>query len=108
VAGLRRVRSAAKVARKVLENTRHTLLAGDLATEFAVFMGFRDESLYSNWSINYHKNWEEGDCQPNFWQNVTPDPSKNCGPYKPLEISENDSLTTTPRNEKFEFGQVIK
>ena len=25
-------------------------------------------------------------CQPNFWVNMLPDPTKNCGPYNPTGI----------------------
>src|SRR5258705_320359 len=37
---LRRVKNAIGVARKVLEHTGHTLLVGELATDFAIKMGF--------------------------------------------------------------------
>lgn len=39
VANLRRVRQAASAARLVMERTRHSLLAGEEATTFAVGMG---------------------------------------------------------------------
>jgi len=48
---LRRVKNAIGVARKVLENTKHTLLVGELATKFAKEMGFQEESLSSDHSI---------------------------------------------------------
>lgn len=83
VAALRRVKNAISVARCVLEHTQHSLLVGDLATQFAVSMGFKEESLETNNSHNMWQQWKENDCQPNFWVNVKPDPSKFCGPYTP-------------------------
>lgn len=73
------------VARKVLENTQHSFLVGDLATEFAKQMGFEEENLTSNWSKNAQEEWKKEKCQPNFWRNVSPDPTSNCGPYKPTK-----------------------
>lgn len=45
VAGLRRIKDAISVARMVLEHTTHTMLSGDLATAFALEMGFTPENL---------------------------------------------------------------
>jgi isoaspartyl peptidase/L-asparaginase-like protein (Ntn-hydrolase superfamily) len=67
VAALRRVKSAISVARYVLEHTRHSLLVGDLATQFALSMGFKEETLETNNSHNMWQQWMENDCQPNFW-----------------------------------------
>lgn len=57
VAGLRRIRQAARTARLVMEHTRHTLLAGDLATQFAVQMGLRESSLSSPRSLDVWRRW---------------------------------------------------
>ena len=72
VGGLRRIKDAAKVARRVLENTSHTLLVnnynenknnnyrilvGDMATEFAIKMGFINESLSSETSEKVQSEW---------------------------------------------------
>ncbi|KAI1293756.1 putative N(4)-(Beta-N-acetylglucosaminyl)-L-asparaginase [Halotydeus destructor] len=81
VGGLRRIRPAISVARRVLENTNHSLLVGDLATKFALEMGFKEESLSSNQSRDEWQRWTNADCQPNFWRNVQPDPRASCGPY---------------------------
>uniref|UniRef100_A0A6G1SLF5 N(4)-(beta-N-acetylglucosaminyl)-L-asparaginase n=1 Tax=Aceria tosichella TaxID=561515 RepID=A0A6G1SLF5_9ACAR len=81
VGGLRRVKGAISVARLVLERTDHTLLVGDMATEFAVGLGFKEEPLDSEESRRMHQEWLNNSCQPNYWKNVEPDPSKNCGPY---------------------------
>jgi N4-(beta-N-acetylglucosaminyl)-L-asparaginase len=42
---LKRVRKAISVARKVMEETQHTLIVGDDATRFAARMGFAETSL---------------------------------------------------------------
>jgi len=84
VACLRRIKPAISVARKVMEHTRHSMLAGDLATAFAIKMGFKEESLTTVESAAMHTGWKNNSCQPNFWKNVFPDPSKYCGPYSPV------------------------
>ncbi|XP_072942044.1 N(4)-(Beta-N-acetylglucosaminyl)-L-asparaginase-like [Epargyreus clarus] len=82
VAALRRIKSAISVARHVLEHTMHSILAGELATQFAVEMGFHEETLTTPTSKQLWKKWHnEDNCQPNFWLDVTPDPKKSCGPY---------------------------
>ncbi|KAG5897020.1 hypothetical protein JTB14_021743 [Gonioctena quinquepunctata] len=83
VGGIRRVKNAISVARHVLEQTEHSFLVGSLATEFAVQLGFPEESLQTNFSLEQWKNWRENNCQPNFWKNVQPDPKTSCGPYRP-------------------------
>ena len=66
---LRRIKPAIRVARKVMEKTRHTLLVGEKATDFAVGQGFLEESLSTEESREMWQKWKEGGCQPNFWQN---------------------------------------
>lgn len=87
VGGLRRVKNAIGVARKVLEHTNHTLLVGDLATKFAIDMGFREESLTNNKSRDVQRDWIRDNCQPNFRRNMAPNPRTSCGPYKPINPS---------------------
>lgn len=85
VAALRRVKNAIGVARAVLEHTTHTLLAGDLATAFAVENGFKEEDLTTEASEERCRAWrDEASCQPNYRINVSPDASASCGPYTPL------------------------
>lgn len=67
VAGLRGVRDATKVAKDVMLLTKHSLLAGELATEFAVKQGYKNESLTSDYSRKLHEDWVNNGCQPNFW-----------------------------------------
>lgn len=80
---LRRIKSAMRVARRVMEHTRHTLLVGDRATDFALAQGFKEESLSTPSSIQKWEEWKARGCQPNFWKNVHPDPTGSCGPYTP-------------------------
>ncbi|XP_028178994.1 N(4)-(Beta-N-acetylglucosaminyl)-L-asparaginase-like [Ostrinia furnacalis] len=86
VGSLRGIKNAISVARHVLEHTKHSFLVGELATQFAVQMGFHKESLVTPESKAMWKKWfNEDHCQPNFWLNVKPDPRQSCGPYSKLE-----------------------
>jgi isoaspartyl peptidase/L-asparaginase-like protein (Ntn-hydrolase superfamily) len=67
VAALRRVKNAISVARYVMEHTQHSLLVGDQATQFAISMGFKEETLETNKSREMWQQWKENSCQPNFW-----------------------------------------
>lgn len=67
VASMRNIKNAIGVARKVLENTQHTLLVGQGASDFAVMMGFKNESLVTEQSNNLWSDWKSNRCQPNFW-----------------------------------------
>lgn len=80
---LRRVKTAIAVARAVMDHTDHTLMVGDLATKFAFAMGFSETNLTGNRSLSKWKAWLAKHCQPNFRQDVTPDPRQSCGPYTP-------------------------
>ncbi|XP_050454542.1 N(4)-(Beta-N-acetylglucosaminyl)-L-asparaginase-like isoform X2 [Cataglyphis hispanica] len=91
IGGLRNVKSAISVARKVLHHTKHSLLGGELGMKFAVKMGFKEESLTTNKSLQMWTEWKTNNCQPNFWKNVEPDPTTSCGPYKPKNIQDNDN-----------------
>ncbi|KAG9256737.1 aspartylglucosaminidase [Emericellopsis atlantica] len=81
VAGLRRIKDAIGVARMVLDTTTHTMLSGDLATQFAVEMGFEEEDLTTPASKEICETWKEANCQPNYRVNVLP--QGQCGPYTP-------------------------
>ncbi|EDW60474.2 putative N(4)-(beta-N-acetylglucosaminyl)-L-asparaginase GD10667 [Drosophila virilis] len=83
VAGLIGIKDAIRVARFVLERTSHTMLVGQGATNFAVAMGFRTDSLVTPESRAMWQEWKAENCQPNFWHNVNPDPKLSCGPYVP-------------------------
>eukprot|EP00742_Colponemidia_sp_Colp-10_P006983 GILJ01007495.1.p1 GENE.GILJ01007495.1~~GILJ01007495.1.p1 ORF type:complete len:374 (+),score=43.11 GILJ01007495.1:68-1123(+) len=82
VASLRRIKNVIAVARAVMDYTSHSILAGDLATKFALQMGFKEEDLSTVASVDMWKQWKENTrCQPNFWRNVMPDSATTCGPY---------------------------
>ncbi len=53
---LKRVKRAISVARRVMEETQHTLIVGDDATRFAVRMGFEETSLTN---VVSQTRWEE-------------------------------------------------
>lgn len=91
VAGLKRIKNVISVARAVMEHTKHTLLVGDSATQFAIDMGFQQQDLHLIDSLEKYASWLNNSCQPNFRLNVYPDPDKFCGPYKP--IKQNNFLT---------------
>lgn len=84
VACLRRIKNAIGVARAVFDHTEHSMLAGDLATAFAVSNGFVEENLTTPTSAQIHAQWVANNCQPNYRVNVSPNASTSCGPYKPL------------------------
>jgi N4-(beta-N-acetylglucosaminyl)-L-asparaginase len=67
VAGLRGIKDATKVARDVMVLTKHSLLAGDLATDFAKDLGYESGDLRSDYSRKLYKEWKENGCLPNFW-----------------------------------------
>ncbi|XP_055317481.1 N(4)-(Beta-N-acetylglucosaminyl)-L-asparaginase [Sitodiplosis mosellana] len=87
VGSMRNIKNAIGVARRVLENTQHTLLVGEGATDFAIMMGFKNESLTTEKTQDLWKQWKSNRCQPNFWTNVEPDPTRFCGPYEPTEAN---------------------
>lgn len=71
VGALRGIKDAISVARHVLEHTKHSFLVGELATQFAVEMGFHRETLVTPQSKEMWKKWfNEDHCQPNFWMVV--------------------------------------
>ncbi|CCD72284.1 Glycosylasparaginase beta chain [Caenorhabditis elegans] len=82
VANLHRIRDAARVAWGVMNFTKHTLLVGESATQFAKTLGFKEEDLSTEETKSWISKWKTEKCQPNFWKNVSPDPSSSCGPYK--------------------------
>ncbi len=80
---LRRVKNAIGVARAVMLYTTQTLLAGDGATQFAVEMGFTEETLTTPNSQRIFQSWLNASCQPNYWQHVV-NQSTQCPPYAPI------------------------
>ncbi|KAI1632909.1 asparaginase-domain-containing protein [Biscogniauxia mediterranea] len=91
VAALRRVKDAISVARAVLEHTTHSMLAGELATDFAISNGFVAQNLTTADSAASCEAWRAAGCQPNYRINVTPDPSSSCGPYAPAALNSSSA-----------------
>uniref|UniRef100_A0A0R3S1F4 N(4)-(beta-N-acetylglucosaminyl)-L-asparaginase n=1 Tax=Elaeophora elaphi TaxID=1147741 RepID=A0A0R3S1F4_9BILA len=96
VGSLPNVKNAARVAYAVMKYTKHSILVGEHAADFAVEMGFKRESLCTNSSNLMHEKWIEQNCQPNYRKNVSPDPSKFCGPYKPA--NDKDRFTYSAKS----------
>eukprot|EP01104_Vermistella_antarctica_P018478 TRINITY_DN6865_c0_g1_i1.p1 TRINITY_DN6865_c0_g1~~TRINITY_DN6865_c0_g1_i1.p1 ORF type:complete len:535 (+),score=79.66 TRINITY_DN6865_c0_g1_i1:190-1794(+) len=84
VGGLKRIKNAISVARRVLDDTTHTFLVGDDARLFALenypsddvqedgelVLGFRDEGDASNddeWTTSKFNEWIANDYKPAFW-----------------------------------------
>lgn len=101
VGSLRNIKDAIAVAKHVLLYTKHSLLVGEQATDFAVMMGFKKETLSTEKSRKIHKDWLQSKCQPNFWTNVIPSPDASCGPYVPMS---DDFLTPSHDNYKSFFS----
>lgn len=81
VGNLRGIKNAIGVARAVMQYTQHSFLVGELATKFALEMGFKKESLTTDESMKMWRKWLANNCQPNNRRNVAPDPTTHCGPY---------------------------
>jgi len=54
---LEHIKNPISVARLILENTEHIILAGDGAYKYALLNGFRSESLLTEKSIGKYKEW---------------------------------------------------
>lgn len=103
VANLRFIKEAISVARHVLDYTKHTLLVGDQATDFAISMGFQNQSISTTRNEEMINEWRNKSCQPNYWVNVFPSPEGSCGPYEkisPLPKSEIFQISNSPVNEQ--------
>jgi len=55
------IKNPISVARMILENTEHTVLAGDGAYKFALLNGFKSETLLTEKSIGRYKEWKESE-----------------------------------------------
>jgi len=88
VGDLRHVKDAIKAARLVMEHTQHTLLAGDMASQFAIQMGLESHNLTTAHSEDIFFDWKKKNCQPNYYRNVVPQSTTSCGPYSPAPSLE--------------------
>ncbi|VBB29686.1 unnamed protein product [Acanthocheilonema viteae] len=104
VGSLPNVKNAARVAYAVMKYTKHSILVGEYAANFAVEMGFKRESLYTNSSRAAHQKWIKQNCQPNYRKNVLPDPIKSCGPYKPATDKDKFTYNIKTNHQDFEVN----
>ncbi|CAG9533572.1 unnamed protein product [Cercopithifilaria johnstoni] len=105
VGSLPNVKNAARVAYAVMKYTKHSILVGENAADFAVEMGFKRESLYTNSSHAAHQKWIKQNCQPNYRKNVLPDPNKSCGPYKPANDKDGFTYSVKSSHPDFEVNR---
>ena len=82
VAFLSKYRSAARVARLVMEHTSHSLLVGEGAQAFAHMMGVPQQSTVTNSSMEEYHEWVDNNCQPNFYTHLEGS-GTSCPPYPP-------------------------
>ncbi|XP_077235369.1 N-terminal nucleophile aminohydrolases (Ntn hydrolases) superfamily protein isoform X2 [Tasmannia lanceolata] len=86
VAAMRYVKDGIRAAKLVMKHTKHTLLVGEKASEFAISMGLPGPTnLSSPESMEKWVKWKENSCRHNFWKNVVP--SNGCGPYHPRDAA---------------------
>jgi N4-(beta-N-acetylglucosaminyl)-L-asparaginase len=81
---LKRVKRAISVARKVMEQTQHTLIVGDDATRFAVRMGFAETSLTN---VRSQTRWEEWAAKNEPSDAFAPEPIK-----RPDQLAGHDTV----------------
>ena len=64
---LKRVKRAISVARKVMEQTQHTLIVGDDATRLAAQLGFEETSLTNAESLRVWQEWADKGVPTDAW-----------------------------------------
>lgn len=67
VFNLHKIATPISVARLVMENTRHTQLAGEGALRFAIEMGFKPEQLLTPKSLEVWLKWKNTPNHQTFW-----------------------------------------
>jgi N4-(beta-N-acetylglucosaminyl)-L-asparaginase len=70
VAFLRRIRNPISVARKVMDMTKHVLLAGDGALQFAKQVGFAEENLLTEKARLAWLDWKRNHSKTDNWVNT--------------------------------------
>jgi N4-(beta-N-acetylglucosaminyl)-L-asparaginase len=81
---LKRVKLAVSVARKVMEETQHTLIVGDDATRFAARMGFAETSLTS---VVSQQAWDKWAAKNSKSDAFGPEPIS-----KPDQVKQHDTV----------------
>ena len=75
VGALHDVRSAAEVAKAVMEHTGHVMLVGEGATRFALEMGFEKQNLLTEHSRKVWLLWKEYNSDKDWWGPTNTDPN---------------------------------
>ena len=78
VAGVRRIKNVARLAKTVMERTNHVMLVGDGARRFAVAQGFEEQNLLTEhsrkiwlaWKASTSFNWRPGIDSPEWKEKV--------------------------------------
>jgi len=68
VANLKNIKAAIKVARRVMDDTYHSMLVGEDATVFAEQVGFKREDISSDFSRQLYDQWIANNRTPNYWR----------------------------------------
>ncbi|MFI5251836.1 MAG: isoaspartyl peptidase/L-asparaginase [Bacteroidota bacterium] len=67
VAAIRNIKNPSKVARVVMERTKHVLLVGDGALKFAVAHGFKEEDILTDEAREIWLKWKENLSSEDDW-----------------------------------------
>jgi N4-(beta-N-acetylglucosaminyl)-L-asparaginase len=68
VAALKYIKTPISVARKVMEKTKHTMLVGNHAFEFAQKYGFKKEQLLTEKAKKIWQRWKNNPKRETFWK----------------------------------------
>ncbi len=71
VAALKNIATTISVARKVMEKTKHTLIVGEGALEFARKMKFKEQNLLTEASKKRWEDWKKDPKRKHFWNHDT-------------------------------------
>ncbi|MBI4231628.1 N(4)-(beta-N-acetylglucosaminyl)-L-asparaginase [Candidatus Peregrinibacteria bacterium] len=71
VAALKNIKTPISVARKVMEKTKHSLLVGEGALEFALGQGFKNENLLTEKAKKVWQEWLANSKRETFWTHDT-------------------------------------
>ncbi len=87
------IKNPVKLARLVLENTEHTILAGGGAYKFAVENGFKPEILLTEYSLRRYQEWKKSDGK-NSEEIHTKDFSLNKSVEFPSSLNDSENHDT--------------
>ena len=73
VASLKMIKTPISVARRVMEKTTHTLLAGEGALRFAIAEGFQAEQLLTPAALERWQEWKANPEREQFWRRAADD-----------------------------------